>query len=64
MVGYWDPEWLQGALNVPTRLFWWYELVAKVTNSKAMRFQPGEIRSGISEEAVGKKYMGKGETYI
>ena len=63
MVGLRDLEWLQGALNVLIGPFWWHRLVANIAKSKAMTRQPGEIKSGMSEEVVGQKCMGRGETY-
>ena len=53
MVGSWDPEWTQGAINVLIDLSWRYGLVSNVAKSKAMVCQPGVIRSGMLEEAVG-----------
>ena len=37
MVGLWDPEWIQGSLNVLIGLFWWYRLMYNVANSKSMK---------------------------
>ena len=54
MVGLRNPEWIQGTLGVLIRLFRRYGLVANVENSKAITFQPGTLRSRMSEEAVGK----------
>ena len=34
--------------------------MANVAKYKAMKFQPGVIRSGISEDAVGQRSMGRG----
>ena len=32
----WEPECIQGYLNVLIGLFWWYGMVAKVSKSKSM----------------------------
>ena len=53
LVGSQDPEWIQGSLNVLNVLFQRYRLVASVIKSKAMMCQPGDIWSGMPEEAVG-----------
>ena len=62
MVGSRDLEWLQGALNMLIRLFHRYRLVENVIKYKAITYQPGTLRSGMSEEAVGRWYMGRGAT--
>ena len=53
-----EPEWLQGALNVLVRLFLRIGLPSNVAKLKAMMCQPGEIRSGISEETFGYRSTG------
>ena len=63
MVGLRDPEWLQGTLGVLIGLFRRYGLVANVENSKAITFHPGTLRSRMSEEAVGKRCMGRSKAY-
>ena len=63
MVGSRDPEWLQGALNVTIELLRRYRLVANFEKSKAMNFQPGTLRYGMSEEAVGRWCTGRRATY-
>ena len=64
MVGSQDLEWIQGKLNVIIGLFQRYGLAENVFKYKAMAFHPGEIRSRMSEEAVGRGCTVKGETYI
>ena len=49
VVGSWDPECLQGALNVLIFLFRLYGLVENGTKSKSMTFQPVTLRSRMSE---------------
>ena len=45
LVGSWEPEGLQGAINVLICFFWWCGLVANISKSKSMTCQPGVIRS-------------------
>ena len=60
VVGLRDPKWIQGELHVLIGLFHWYGLVENVAKYKAMKRQPGTLRSGISEEeAVGRQCMGR-----
>ena len=63
VVGLWDPECLQGALNLIIGIFCQYGLVANVMKSKAMTCHTGTLRSGILEEAVGRGFTDRGETY-
>ena len=63
LLGSWDPEWIQGAINVPIGIFWRIRLADNVAKSKKMKCQPVDIRSGILEEAFGRSSTGKGETY-
>ena len=44
LLGYQDPEWLQGALNVLIGLFWNIGMASNVAKSKIMTFQMVEIR--------------------
>ena len=55
VLGSQDTEWLQGAMNVLIVLFIWWGLVVNVAKSKAMTCQPGTLRSGVSEEFVGRR---------
>ena len=57
------PEWIQGALKMLIGLLRWYILVPNISNSKAMMCLPGEIWSGMSEEALGRKITWRGATY-
>ena len=59
----WDPEWLQGALNVIISLFRRFGLLSNVEKSKATTCQPGALRYWMSEEAVGKMCTIRGATY-
>ena len=52
-------EWIQGNLNLIISLFWWYILVANVAKFKSMTCQPVSIRSGMLEEAGGRKFTGR-----
>ena len=52
VVGFRDPEWLQGVLDVIISLFRQCVLVANVAKPKAVTFQSGTLRSGMLEEAV------------
>ena len=63
IVGLRDPEWLQGDLNVLIGLFLRIGLMANIDKSKTMMCQPGMIRSGILDEAVGQQSMGGVATY-
>ena len=63
IVGLRDPEWLQGDLNVLIGLFLRIGLMANIAKSKTMMCQPGMIRSGILDEAVGQQSMGGVATY-
>ena len=58
-----ESEWLQRALNMLICLFRRYGLVANVTKSKAMMCHPGEIQSGMSDEVVGRRSMGREAAY-
>ena len=60
MVGLRDTEWLQEALKVIIGLFRQYGLVTNVSKSKSMTCHLGEIRSGMSEEAVIQRCTGRG----
>ena len=63
VMGSWDPEWLQGALNMVMSLLCWYGLGENIAKSKSITYQPGTIQSGMSEEAVGQWCTGRGATY-
>ena len=57
------PEWLQGTLNVITRILRRYRLLVNVTKSKATTFHMGTLRSVMSEEVVDWWCTVRGETY-
>ena len=63
VVGFWDRECIQGDLNMIIGLFCWYGLVKNIVTSKSMTCHTGKLRSGISEEAVGRQCMVRGATY-
>ena len=63
VVGSWDPEWNQGAMNMPIVIFLWYGLVVNVIKSKSMTFQTVTLQYGMSEEAVRQRRMGRGYSY-
>ena len=58
-----DLDWLQGSLNVLISVFRRCGLVANVENYKSMAYQPGPLRSGMSEEVVGQECTGRGANY-
>ena len=62
MVGSWDPECLQGALNVIICLFCKNRLVMNVANYKPKVLQPGALRFRMLEEAVVRWFTGRGVT--
>ena len=57
-----DQEWLQGAFNILIGLLLWIEITESIVNPKTTTCKPGEIRSEMSEEAVGRRSIGKGYT--
>ena len=63
LLGFWDPEWLQGAFNILIGLLLWIGLMYKVAKSKTMKCHQGTIWSGISEVAFDRKSTGKVATY-
>ena len=58
-----DPYWLQHLMNVLVGLFRKYGLAANVANSCTMTFQPGLLRSGMSEEVKALKCTGVRDSY-
>ena len=63
MVGFLDPEWLQGDLNMLIGLFRRYGLVVNITKSKAMTCQLSTLRYRMLEEEAGKWCTVRGETH-
>ena len=63
LIGLQYPECLQGYHNVLIGLFLRIALMSNISKSKTMTCHPGEIWSGMSEEAVGRKITGKVATY-
>ena len=63
MVGSSDSDWLQHAMNVLVVLFRRYGLADNVSKSQTMTYQPGALRTGMSEDAIPLKYMGVGDLY-
>ena len=55
MVGLRDPEWLQGALNVPIGIFLRYGMIENIAKSKAMICHTGALRYRMLEEPVGRR---------
>ena len=53
-----ESEWLQKSLNVLIDLFYRYGLVKNVEKSWTMTYQPGALRSGMSEEVEGWQCTG------
>ena len=53
ILGYPDPECMQGDLNFFIRLFRWIVLAENIFKSKNMTCHPEEIRLGMSQEAFG-----------
>ena len=63
LLGFHDPEWLQGVLNVLIGLLRRIGLMGNFAKSKMMTCQSGAIRLVMSEEVVGRISTGKGDTY-
>ena len=42
-------------MNVLIDLFQWYEIADNIAKARTITFQPGALRSGMSEEAKGLK---------
>ena len=55
-----DPEWIQCTLNILISLFHLYRLVLNVTKTKSITCYPGTHWSRISEEGMGRWWMGGG----
>ena len=58
-----ESEWLQNAVNVLICLCSWYGIIANVTKSQTMTYQPRSIWLGMSEEAVVRQCTGVGVSY-
>ena len=63
MVGSRYSDWLQHALNVLFGLFRRYGLAANAVKPCTMTYQPGALRSEISEEAMDLKCKGVEDLY-
>ena len=63
MVSSIDSYWLQHLMNVLIGFFWRYGLAANFAKSHMMTFQPGALRSEMSEEARERKRVGVGYSY-
>ena len=63
LIGSQDTEWIVGGISILIGLFRRIGLMANVAKSKNMTCQPGTIRSGMSEEAVGWRSTGRGTIY-
>ena len=63
LIGSMDSEWIQGAINVFTGLFRRVRMMANVAKVNTTTFQPGEIHTGISDEAFIMMSIGEGATY-
>ena len=63
MVDSWEPDWLQHLMNILVGLFQKYDLVANVSNSCTMTFQPGILRLGMLVEAKPLKCTGVRYSY-
>ena len=46
----WDPEWIQGVINILIGIFPRLGLIANVAKSNTTTCHPGEICTGMSEE--------------
>ena len=53
-----EVEWIQHLMNVLVGLFWRYGLAANIYKSHTMIFQPGALRSEMSEEDEALKCTG------
>ena len=60
ILGYRDPGFLQGVLNIHIGLLRQIGLVDNAAKSKTMTCQPGEIRSVILKEEFGRHRTGEG----
>ena len=58
-----DSDWLQHAMNVLVGLFRRYVLVSNIPKSHIMTLHTGELRAGMSEEAMALKCTGVGDSY-
>ena len=58
-----NSDWLQNAMNVLVGLFIRYGPAANVAKSRTMTCHPGELRAGMSEEAMVLKCTGVGDSY-
>ena len=58
-----DLEWIKNSLNVIINLFRRYGLIANTAKSWTMTCQPGSVRPGMSEEAIGWQCTGLGVSY-
>ena len=63
ILGSWDPEWLQVALNILIGLFRHIGLVANFKKLNTIMFQTVGIILGISEEALSQRSTGKRSNY-
>ena len=64
LLGFHDPEWIQGVLNVLIGLLRRIGLMGNFAKSKMMTCQSGAIRLVMSEEVVERISTGKGDTYL
>ena len=63
LIGWRDPEWLQGSINILIGIFQRSVPMANPAKSKTMTCQPGEICTWMSEETFSRRNKGDGATY-
>ena len=63
LIGSWDMEWIKGSLRIIIGLLRCIGLMANSAKFKIMTCQPGMMRTGMSEEAMGRRSTGKIATY-
>ena len=60
LLGSQDLEWLQEDINVLIGIFCRVVLMANIAKSNTMTYQPGEICTGMSEDAFSQRSTGRG----
>ena len=64
LIGFRDPEWIQGDLNVLIGLLHRVGLMSNVTKSNTMTYQPGKMHKGMLEEDFNQRITGIGAIYL
>ena len=63
MVGSYDLDWLQHAINFLVSIFKRYDLVAKIVKSHTMTFRTRSLQAGMLKEIFAQKCKGVGDSY-